>query len=72
MKKDENVKLYALSVDPPDVSKTFAEKIAADGKVAINFPILSDPDIKSSMPMGYSIPLTKDSSSTASRIRQFM
>ncbi len=46
MKKDENVKLYALSVDPPDVSKTFAEKIAADGKVAINFPILSDPGHK--------------------------
>lgn len=46
MKKDENVKLYALSVDPPEVSKTFAEKIAADGKGAINFPILSDRDHK--------------------------
>ena len=46
MKKDENVKLYALSVDPLDVSKTFAEKIAADGKGAIKFPILSDPDHK--------------------------
>lgn len=43
LKKDENVKLYALSVDPPEVSKTFAEKIASDGKGAISFPILSDP-----------------------------
>ena len=40
------MKLYALSVDPPDVSKTFAEKIASDGKGAISFPILSDPDHK--------------------------
>ena len=46
MKKNENVKLFAISVDPPDVSKTFAEKIASDGKGAINFPLLSDPDHK--------------------------
>ena len=46
MKKGENVKLYALSVDAPDVSKTFAAKIAADGKGAVSFPILSDPDHK--------------------------
>ena len=45
-KKDENVKLYAISVDPPDVSKTFAAKIASDGKGEINFPILSDPEHK--------------------------
>lgn len=38
------MKLYAISVDPPDVSKTFAEKIASDGKGAINFPMLSDPE----------------------------
>lgn len=44
MKKGENVKVYALSVDPPAVSKTFAEKVASDGKGAINFQILSDPD----------------------------
>lgn len=43
MKKDENVKLYTISVDPPDVSKDFAKKIAADGKGEVNFPILSDP-----------------------------
>ncbi len=46
MKKNENLKLFAISVDPPDVSKTFADKIASDGKGAINFPILSDPEHK--------------------------
>ncbi len=46
MKKDENVKLFAISVDPPDVSKSFAEKLAADGKGVISFPILSDPEHK--------------------------
>ena len=46
LKKDENVKLYAVSVDPPDVSKSFAEKLGADGKGSIDFPILSDPDHK--------------------------
>ena len=46
MKKNENVKLFAISVDPPDVSKSFADKIASDGKGAINFPLLSDPEHK--------------------------
>ena len=40
------MKLYAISVDPPDVSKSFAEKIAADGKGKVNFPLLSDPEHK--------------------------
>ncbi len=44
MKKSENVKLYAVSVDPPDVSKDFAAKLATDGRGKINFPLLSDPD----------------------------
>ena len=44
LKKDENVKLYAISVDPPEVSKEFASKLAADGKGEINFPLLSDSD----------------------------
>jgi len=44
LKKDENVKLYAISVDPPEVSKEFASKLAADGHGEINFPLLSDPD----------------------------
>lgn len=38
------MKLYALSIDPPSVSKEFAAKIASDGKGAISFPILSDPN----------------------------
>ena len=33
-------------MDPPDVSKNFAEKIAADGKGAVSFPLLSDPEHK--------------------------
>ena len=44
MKKDENLKLFAISVDPPDVSKELAAKLAADGKGEINFPLLSDPN----------------------------
>jgi peroxiredoxin len=46
LKKGENVKLYAISIDPPEVSKKFAEKIAVDGKGAIDFPLLSDPGHK--------------------------
>lgn len=46
MKKDENVKLYAISLDPPDVSKDFAAKLGSDGKGAFTYPILSDPDHK--------------------------
>lgn len=38
------MKLYAISIDPPETTKSFAQKIAADGKGEINFPILSDPD----------------------------
>ena len=44
MQKDENVKLYAISIDPPDASKTLLGKIAADGKGPVKFPLLSDPD----------------------------
>ena len=44
IKKDENVRLFAISVDPPDVSKEFAAKLATDGRGEINFPLLSDPD----------------------------
>ena len=44
MQKDENVKLYAISVDPPATSKEFAAKLAADGRGEINFALLSDPD----------------------------
>jgi peroxiredoxin len=40
---DEKVSLLAISIDDASISKTFTEKIAADGKGAINFPVLSDP-----------------------------
>lgn len=46
LKKDENVRLFAISVDPPDVSKELATKLATDGRGEINFPLLSDPDHK--------------------------
>jgi len=39
----EPVRLYAISVDSPAASKQFAAKIAADGKGAVNFPLLADP-----------------------------
>ena len=44
LQKDENVKLFAISVDAPDVSRNFAEKLAADSKGQISFPLLSDPN----------------------------
>ena len=44
LKKDENVRLFAISVDPPDVSKEFAAKLAADGHGELGFSLLSDPD----------------------------
>ena len=34
--------LYAVSIDPPAESKVFAERIAADGRGAVRFPLLSD------------------------------
>ena len=46
LKPGENVKLYAISIDPPEVSKKFAEKIAADSKGPLDFPLLSDPGHK--------------------------
>ena len=40
------MKLYAISVDPPDMSKDFAAKLGSDNKGPFTFPILSDPDHK--------------------------
>ena len=40
------MKLLAISIDSPDVSKNLADKIDSDGKGAVNFPLLSDPDHK--------------------------
>lgn len=43
VKADEQVNVYAISVDSPAESRQFAEKISADGKGNISYPILSDP-----------------------------
>jgi peroxiredoxin len=42
-KQEEQVRVYAISVDSPAESKQFAEQIAADGKGDVNFSLLSDP-----------------------------
>jgi peroxiredoxin len=44
VKPDEQVNVYAISVDNPEQSREFAEKISADGKGKISYLILSDPD----------------------------
>ena len=46
LKSDEDVKLYAISIDPPDISRTLAQKIESDGKGKVGFPLLSDQDNK--------------------------
>jgi peroxiredoxin len=42
-KPEENVRVYAISVDSPEQSRDFAQKIAADGKGPVSFQLLSDP-----------------------------
>ena len=44
LKADESVRLYAVSIDNHADSKELTEKIAADKKGAVNFPLLSDWD----------------------------
>ncbi len=44
LKAEEQVRLYAISVDNHEQSTQLAVKIAADGKGAVAFPLLSDPD----------------------------
>ncbi len=44
LKKDENVSLYAISIDSPETSLEFAKKIAQDGKGEVGFPLLADPE----------------------------
>jgi len=61
----------AISIDPPDVSKSFADKIASDGKGAVNFPLLSDPEHKISTLTAFAIRLITDRRLKAFRIRQF-
>jgi peroxiredoxin len=43
LKKDEAVSIYAISIDSPSDSKVFAERIAADRRGQLTFPLLSDP-----------------------------
>ena len=40
------MRLFAISIDPPEVNKEFATKLAADGRGNINFPLLADPEHK--------------------------
>lgn len=42
LKADEDIALYAISVDDAGKSKGLAAKIAKDGKGEVNFPLLSD------------------------------
>src|SRR5439155_26903043 len=42
VKREGQIRVYAISVDGPAQSKQFAEKISAAGKGEVNFPILSD------------------------------
>lgn len=40
----ETVDLYAISIDPPGKSSVLADRIGHDGKGALGFRLLSDPD----------------------------
>lgn len=42
-KPGESLNVLAISVDSPEQSREFAEKIAADGKGKVDYRILSDP-----------------------------
>lgn len=44
LKPNEDVSLYAISVDETEKSKNLAAKIAKDGKGEIGFSLLSDPN----------------------------
>lgn len=43
LQPNELVRLWAISVDAPSVSKGFAEEIAADARSGVSFQLLSDP-----------------------------
>ncbi len=43
MKANEAADIYAISLDEPEVSRKFAEKIVTDGRGKVTFPLLSDP-----------------------------
>ncbi|MDQ3632892.1 MAG: peroxiredoxin family protein [Acidobacteriota bacterium] len=40
---DENVALFAISIDDAEKSKMMMQKVAKDGKGEIKYPLLSDP-----------------------------
>jgi peroxiredoxin len=46
VKAGEQLRLLAVSVDDHEKSRQLVEKIAADGKGSVNYPLLSDPDHK--------------------------
>lgn len=46
IKKDENVALFAISIDKASESNQLIERIEKDGKGKINYPLLSDPNHK--------------------------
>ncbi len=46
MNPTDKAVLYAVSIDTADYQKVTLEKIAKDGKGAVNFPLLSDPGHK--------------------------
>ncbi len=46
LKTDDKLKLYALSIDSPEINKGLAERVAKDGNGSVGFQILSDPNHK--------------------------
>jgi peroxiredoxin len=43
LETDEDVALFAISIDDAEKSKVLMQKVAKDGKGEIKFPLLSDP-----------------------------
>ncbi len=66
-KAGEPLDVYAISIDKPTDSQKFAEKIAADGKGKVDFPLLSDPGSKTIDAYGLRDPAMK--ADRACRIR---
>jgi peroxiredoxin len=42
----ESLDVHVISIDKPEVSLKLAERIAADGKGKVDYPLLSDPGAK--------------------------
>lgn len=58
-KADEPLDVYAISIDKPEDSRKLAEKIAADGKGKVEYPLLSDPGSKTIEAWGLRSPAYK-------------